>query len=100
MTSNGSRALMDALVELAVMLLVVPPLVCCALQVVAMVLGVVLPWLMLLIIALGLAACFSAGFAARRRVIPPLGHGDLPARVPPVRRPPGIHDRRHEHRNH
>jgi len=99
MTSNHGRALMDALVELAVILLVVPPLVCCALQVIAMVLGVALPWLMLVLIALGLAACFSAGFAARRRVAPPLGHNDLPARVPPVRRPPGIPDRRHERRD-
>jgi hypothetical protein len=91
---------MDALVELVVMLLIVPPLVCCALQVVAMVLGVVLPWLMLLIIAVGLVACLSAGVATRRRVAPPLPHDDLPVRVPPVRRPPGIPDRRHEQRNH
>jgi hypothetical protein len=98
--NSWGRALVETLVELAVMLVVVPPLVCCALQVVAMVLGVVLPWLMLAVIALGLAACFSAGLAGRRRIAPPLGHDDLPARVPPVRRPPGIQDRRREQRDH
>jgi FtsH-binding integral membrane protein len=97
MSSSRGRAVVDALVELVVMVLVVPPLVCCALQVIAMVLGVVLPWLMLVVIALGLAACFSAGLAARRPVAPPIGHDDLPARVLPVRRPPGIADRRQEH---
>ncbi|MFI5398503.1 MAG: hypothetical protein ACHQ9S_23480 [Candidatus Binatia bacterium] len=99
MTSDRGRALMDTLIELVVAMLVVPPLVCCALQVIAMVLGMVLPWLMLVVVALGLAVCFSAGFAARHRVPPPIEHQDLPARVPPVRRPPGIPDRRHEHRN-
>lgn len=100
MNRQHGRALVETLVELAVLVLVLPPLLCCALQLVAMVLGVVLPWLMLAAIALGLAACFSAGFAGRRRIAPPIGHDDLPARVPPVRRPPGIADRRHERRDH
>ena len=100
MTSNRGRATFDTLVELLVTLLLVPPLVCCALQVLAMVLGMVIPWLVLAVIALGLAACFSAGFAARRRVPPPVEHGDLPARVPPVRRPAGIPDRRQAQRRH
>lgn len=99
MTWNGGRALMDTLIEVVVMLLIVPPLVCCALQVVSMMLSVVLPWLMLLIIAVGVAVCLSAGFVTRRRVAPPLGHDDLPVRVPPMRRPPGIQDRRREHRD-
>jgi len=90
---------MDALIQLAVLVLVVPPLVCCALQVVAMVIGMVLPWVMLAVIAVGVAACLGAGFAARQRVAPHLGHDDPPLRVPPVRRPPGIADGRREHRN-
>jgi hypothetical protein len=88
---------MDMLLELLVMVVIVPPLICCALQALAMVVGVVLPWVMLAVIALGGAACLGAGVAARRRMLPPIGHDDLPARVLPVRRPPGIADRRQEH---
>jgi len=91
---------LESLLELLVVLLVVPPILCCSLQAAAMIIGMVIPWLALVVIALGVAACVGAGFAARRRVPPPVGHGDLPIRIPPVRRPPGVPDRRHEQRDH
>jgi hypothetical protein len=94
MTSQSGRALGD-IFEFLVLVIVVPPIVCCALQAAVAVIGMVLPWLILFGIALGVAGVLGAGFAVRRRVLPPID-GDLAIRVPPVRRPPGLPDRRHD----
>ena len=94
MTSESGRALGEIL-ELLVMVLIVPTIVCCVLQAAVAVVGMMLPWLILLAIALVVAGFLGAGFAVRRRVPPPVG-GDLAARVPAIRRPPGIPDRRRE----
>lgn len=99
MKGQGGRALMETVVELVVALLIVPPLVCCAVQAIAMIIGAALPWVMLFLVVLGVAGCLGAGFAARRRILPPIALDDLAARVPPVRRPPGIPDRRRERRD-
>ncbi len=84
------------LLELLVALLVIPPLICCALQASAAIMGIVLPWLIGGAIALGVVACVSAGLATRRRIVPPVAPDDLPMRVPPVRRPRGIEHRRRD----
>lgn len=93
MRSQSGRAVND-LLQFLVLVIVVPPIVCCALQAAVMVIGMVLPGLVVLAIALGVAGALGAGFAVKRRVPPPR-EMDLAARVPPVRRPPGIADRRH-----
>jgi hypothetical protein len=92
MGSESGRGLSEVFEFLAVVLLV-PPIFCCALQVLVAIVGIVLPWVLLFGVALVVAGGIGAGFAARRRVLPP--GGGIAARVPPVRRPPGIADRRH-----
>ena len=94
MGSQSGRGLSD-LIEFIAVVLVVPPIACCALQALVAIVGIVLPWVSLFAVALVVAGGVGAGFAARRRVFPPAG-GDIAARIPPVRRPPGIADRRHE----
>lgn len=93
MTSQSGRVLGD-IVEFLMVVMVVPPLVCCALQAAVAVIGMVVPWLFIFAIALVMVGVLGAGFAVRRPVLP--RREDLAARVPPVRRPPGIADRRHD----
>lgn len=94
MRSKSGRVVND-LVEFLVLVIVVPPILCCALQAAVSIIGFVLPGLMVLAIALFVAGALGAGFAVRRRV-PPGWNADLAARVPPVRRPPGIEDHRRD----
>ncbi len=96
MNDERGRASMDTLVELVVALLIVQPLMCCAFQAIVLVISVVLPWLLLVGIV---AVCLGAGMTIRRH-----GHVEIedeqPLRIPPVRRPAGIAERRHEQRDH
>lgn len=98
MNGQPGRAMLEALIELVVALLIVPPLLCCAFQAVAMVIGIVLPWLALVAVVVVLGACLAVVLSNRPdrplpdgRPLPP------PLVVPPVRRPPGIPDRRRNH---
>ena len=99
MKGQAGRVSFDALVELLVALFIVPPLVCCAIQAVALVLAAVLPWLVIAAIVFGAAACLAVGLSSRHREHTHL-EDDMPVRVLPVRRPPGIPDRRAERRDH
>src|ERR1043166_9656722 len=85
--AQTGRVSMATLIELLVIVLIVPPLICCALQALVMMVGIVVPWLVLGVIVLGVVACLAAGVGARRRVPPFLEHDDLQVRVPPLRRP-------------
>jgi len=96
----SGRVTMESLIELVVALMIAPTIVCCLVQAAAMLLAMVVPWVAVVVVAVGVAACLGAGLAARRRMGPPIRHGNLPMRVPPVRRPAGIPDRRHEHRDY
>lgn len=88
----GGRVSIESLLEVLVVIAVVPPLVCCALQAALTVIAIVVPWVVLGVVAIGVAACLAAGLALRngrpRHMLPiPPGGGPV---LPPIRRPPAL----------
>lgn len=84
----------EALLELLILVAVVPPVVCCVLQTALAFVGIVVPWLALVMITALVCACLGA-LAVGRRQLPPAGPRPVPPpRLPPIRRPAGIPDRR------
>lgn len=87
------RAAVGTLVEALVVVAVVPPIVCCLLQAAVSLAGIVLPWIAIAMIMAALGACLAAAVTARR--LPPPHEQPLPPpALPPIRRPPGIPERR------
>ena len=91
--AESGRATLSALIEALVVVAIVPPLLCCALNAAVLLVGIVLPWIALVLISAALGACLAAVALTRR--LPPPGPDQIPPPVlPPIRRPPGIQDRR------
>ena len=97
------RSLIEALIEMFIIMVLAPVIVCCIVQGITTVAAIALPWLTVTLIVIGVAACFAAVLAAYRgapRDIGPPPGGVVPL-LPPVRRPPGIPgppEQRREHR--
>ena len=83
---------LEALIEFLVVIAVVPPLVCCALQAALTVVAIVVPWVVLGVVAIGVAACLAAALVLRNggaRHMPPVAPGGGPV-LPPIRRPAAL----------
>lgn len=94
--NRESGRVVEGLLELLALVTIVPPLVCCALSAALALVGIVVPWLGLVMITAIVCACLSAGIIGRGQR-PPGGLGPLPPpRLPAIRRPPGIHDQRRD----
>lgn len=86
------RSLIEALIEMVVILVLAPVIVCCVVQGITTITAIAVPWLAVTLIVIGVAACFAAVLAAYRgapRDLGPPPGGGLPL-LPPIRRPPGI----------
>ena len=93
---TGSVSL-EALLELVLVMVIVPPVLCCAMQALLALVGIVMPWLALVAIAaIAVGALAAAAAAARLHTPLPLdaGRNELPP-PPPVRRPAGDRGFRH-----
>jgi len=86
------RSLIEALIEMFIILVLAPAIVCCVVQGITTIAAIALPWLAVTLIVIGVAACFAAVLAAYRgapRDLGPPPGGGVPL-LPPIRRPPGI----------
>jgi len=87
------RSLIEVLIEMVVILVLAPAIVCCIVQGITTIAAIALPWVAITLIVIGAGACFAAVLAsyrgAPRHYGPPPGGGGLPL-LPPIRRPPGI----------
>ena len=93
-TQTGSVSL-EALLEFLLLVTIVPPVICCGLQVLLALVGLVLPWLALVAIAAIVIGALAAAVAAPRgRVAVDAGGNELPL-PPAVRRPGGDRWRQH-----
>jgi len=88
----SGRISIESLIEVLVVIAVVPPLVCCALQNALTLVAIVVPWAALAVLGVGVAVCFAAVLTARNgraHNIVPLPPGGGPV-LPPIRRPAGL----------
>ena len=89
---TSGRSLIEALIELVIVLAVAPVVVCCIVQGVTNIAAIAFPWVAITLIVIGVGACVAAMLTSYRGAprdnAPPPG-GGVPL-LPPVRRPPGI----------
>lgn len=86
------RSIVEVLIEMFILLVLAPVIVCCIVQGITTIAAIVVPWLAVTLIVIGVAACFGAVLAAYRggpRDMGPPPGGGIPL-LPPIRRPPGI----------
>ena len=86
------RSLIEVIIEMFMIMVLAPVIVCCIVQGITTIAAIALPWLAVTLIAIGVAACFAAVLAAYRgapRDLGPPPGGGVPL-LPPIRRPPGI----------
>jgi protein-S-isoprenylcysteine O-methyltransferase Ste14 len=97
--SSESGRVVEALLELLILIAVVPPLVCCALQGAFVFVGIIVPWVALVTITALVCVGLGALALGRRQLPPPDPRPIPPPGLPPIRRPPGIPDRRRPDRH-
>jgi len=86
------RSLVEVLIEMVIIVVLAPAIVCCIVQGITTIAAIALPWLAVTLIVIGLAACFAAVLTAYRgtpRNMAPPPDAGVPL-LPPIRRPPGI----------
>ena len=99
------RSVIEVIVEMFIIMVLAPVIVCCLVQGITTIAAIALPWVAVTLIAIGVAACFAAVLAAYRgapRDMGPPPGGGVPL-LPPIRRPPGIpgpQGERRERREH
>jgi hypothetical protein len=96
------RSLVEVIIEMFIILVLAPVIVCCIVQGITTIAAMALPWVAIVLIAIGVAACFAAVLASYRggpRALGPPPGGGVPM-LPPVRRPPGVLGPREERREH
>ena len=86
-SAQTGSVFLEALLEFLLLVTIVPPVICCGLQVLMAVVALVLPWLALVAIAaMVIGALAAAASVPRSRVPVDAGDNGLPP-PPPVRRP-------------
>jgi hypothetical protein len=86
------RSLVEVLIEMAIIVVLAPAIVCCIVQGITTIAAIALPWLAVTLIVIGLAACFAAVLTSYRGTpsnMAPSPDAGVPL-LPPIRRPPGI----------
>lgn len=81
----------ETLLGFLLALMIVPPLVCCALQTFALMVGMIVPWLTLAVVGIAFAVCLTTGLHLRRQ--PAASDQESPIPLPPIRRPAGLSER-------
>lgn len=87
---------LEGLLQLLLVAVIGPPIVCCALSALLALVGIVVPWLGLIAVAAIVCGLFGAGVLVRRAA-PPENLGAPPPVLPPIRRPRAIAERRRDH---
>lgn len=98
MSSRGQRGgvTIEALLEFLLVLIILPPLVACALQAILAMLSIVVPWVALVLIVVIVVSGLAVALSARGRNRDFLAaDGDLPA-LPPIDRPKAPRRRRED----
>jgi hypothetical protein len=96
------RSLVEVIAEMFIILVLAPAIVCCIVQGITTIAAIALPLVAIVLIAIGVAACFAAVLASYRggpRHLGPPPGGGVPM-LPPIRRPPGVPGPREERREH
>jgi len=89
--NEHGRSTLEMIIEMFVIITVAPLIVCCIVQGITTLTAIVLPWLVVALSVIGVAAALAVAFSARRGIggveaPPPDGGAPL---LPPIRRPAG-----------